>query len=146
MRSVLGFLVISALVKFQSSLKDKFGSNLANFHLLITLSQFHLIFYSSRTLPNTFALIFVLHAMHYRVRRKYTLFILTSGIAALIFRGETIILLGFFALYDLVVTKKLTFKTLFTLAPLIAIPLVALTVLVDSYFWKRWLWPEGEVQ
>ena len=40
----MGFLVISALVKFQSSLKDKFGSNLANFHLLITLSQFHLIF------------------------------------------------------------------------------------------------------
>ncbi|VDM19418.1 unnamed protein product [Hydatigera taeniaeformis] len=87
--------------------------------LLITYTQFHLAFYSTRTLPNTFALVTI-----FLLRGSDCEFIMLSGFGILVFRSELLLLYGpllIFGLYHM------------------------LTVVFDSYFWQRWLWPEGEV-
>ena len=46
-----------ALGRFRRALRRKLGSPTAAAFMLLTATQFHLPFYMSRTLPNTFALI-----------------------------------------------------------------------------------------
>ena len=53
----LGMLVWWALRRYKSAVTRVFGAGVAQWLMLITMSQFHFVFYMSRPLPNTFALI-----------------------------------------------------------------------------------------
>lgn len=55
-RLVLGTLLMFAFHKFQKAVNLQFGPTVAAWLLIITASQFHLMFYISRPLPNIFAL------------------------------------------------------------------------------------------
>lgn len=48
---------LKALFTLSNAVRDILGSNIARYMLLFIASEFHLLFYISRTLPNTFALI-----------------------------------------------------------------------------------------
>jgi alpha-1,6-mannosyltransferase len=54
-RGVLGLVNAGALVLFANNVRRAFGSGTARWFLLLQASQFHLLFYASRTLPNMFA-------------------------------------------------------------------------------------------
>ena len=54
-RAVLGMLNAFALLRFESGLARAFGTNVGRWYVLLQASQFHVIFYASRTLPNMFA-------------------------------------------------------------------------------------------
>lgn len=54
-RGVLGLLNTGALWAFKSSVERAFGKSTARWYALLQLSQFHILFYASRTLPNMFA-------------------------------------------------------------------------------------------
>ena len=56
-RVVLGLFVCVSLIQFCSRLCTIFGRDVAVCVLLLTSTQFHFLFYASRPLPNTFALI-----------------------------------------------------------------------------------------
>ena len=141
---MLGTLVHLSLTRFRRSLGKIFGRGFAQWHALLTVSQFHFMFYASRPLPNTFALVFVFLALNFWLEDKKFLFVLFSGVSVLIFRGELALLLGVVILMDLAVGR-------IGLGRLVGYGLVGLvlclglTVGVDSIFWKRTLWPEGEV-
>lgn len=144
-RCVLAIKVLGSLQRFRSAIEIKFGPETATWHLLITSSQFHIMFYASRPLPNIFALAIALNAAAFWLKGQKGRFILTSAFAILVFRGELALLLGTMLLMDLVVgrvklSSTIGYGLLGTLISLIC------TISVDSIMWNQpWLWPEGNV-
>lgn len=61
-RFVLGLLCSSGFLYFKSGIRAKFGKRASEICVVLMALQFHLCFYMSRTLPNTFALLFTLYA------------------------------------------------------------------------------------
>lgn len=152
MNNFFGFsvrLTLAGLVAFtwnrlKSTLQQKLGIEVSIWFTAITVTQFHFIFYMSRPLPNIMALPLVLLAIDSWLRREQRKFLAFAGASVIIFRSELLILLGLLLLYDLY-HKRVTIRELLTMGIPTGIGLIALTVIVDSFFWQRLLWPEAEV-
>ena len=56
-RATLGLLVCFSFIAFRRAVHRKLGAPVSIFLTLITVSQFHFLFYASRPLPNMFALV-----------------------------------------------------------------------------------------
>jgi len=143
-RLSLAIAVCSGLAHLCLAVTRVFGASVTIWLGVITASQFHFCFYASRTLPNVFALALALHAVAFWLRSKTSRFAVVAAAAVIFFRGELALLFGAMTFYDLLVGRASLTKTVVSgLAA--AIVFLPLTVLVDSFFWGRWLWPEGEV-
>ncbi|KAI1428131.1 glycosyltransferase family 22 protein [Xylaria sp. FL1777] len=148
-RALLGLANSAAILVFKYNLERAFGRSTARWYTLLQASQFHIIFYASRPLPNMFA--FPLTTLAFSqlipypdsrkqgVRYKVAIALLTMATA--IFRSELAILMVTVTLYGLVIphislTQVITpFLAFFAIALLISVP-------IDSYFWQKPLWPE----
>ena len=104
-RGVLGCLVMAAFSLYRAAVRERYGVTVSVFLSLLTISQFHLMFYSSRTLPNTLALVPVLVSLAAWLRSRTDIFIFVSAGAILVLRGELAIFLGAILLMDLLVGK-----------------------------------------
>ena len=152
-RIVLGFLNSFALSKFRKFLSDKFGYDVGVIFILLTCSQFHLLFYISRTLPNSFAFGLVLLGLTYKFQNKDAYGITFLVVATVLFRCDVAILLFSILFYDLIleITKFNIvsfgewFKRTLYIGIIASFGSLLLTVAIDSIFWRRYLWPEGEV-
>lgn len=125
----------------QRAVNYRFGAACANIFAVLTLVQFHPLFYSSRTLPNTFALNLVLLAYTSWFKGNQTAAIRWLTICAAIFRFEVAVLLASVFFTEAIVNSGKTVSMIKTLI-VTGILSIATTIMIDSYFWDQWLWPE----
>ncbi|XP_031831850.1 alg12 alpha-1,6-mannosyltransferase isoform X2 [Nomia melanderi] len=129
---------------YRDALQSIFGLQFTKWFVAITVTQYHFMYYLSRPLPNIMAMPLVLLALFGWLKQNHIIFIWSSAAAIIIFRAELAMLLGLFLLYD-IANMKLTIPRLLKIAVPAGIFFLTLTVAVDSIFWRRILWPEGEV-
>ena len=117
---------------------------ISSYYLLITASQFHLPFYSSRLLPNTFALILATHAYAdwFNDRHRRTAAFLV--VCTVVFRCDILPLLFTVGLMMLI-RRQLTIVEAICTGVVSGLFGLLLTVPLDSLLWGRPIWPEFEV-
>ncbi|KAI5867073.1 glycosyltransferase family 22 protein [Durotheca rogersii] len=148
-RGVLGLLNAAALLIFKSNVERAFGRSAARWYALLQLSQFHIMFYASRTLPNMFAFGLTTLAFSQLIDRpetksqvtRYRVAIANLTIAAAVFRSELAILLATTTLYGLATSRISLGRVIPTFLVFFIMSLV-LSLPIDSYFWQKPLWPE----
>ncbi|XP_055333380.1 probable Dol-P-Man:Man(7)GlcNAc(2)-PP-Dol alpha-1,6-mannosyltransferase isoform X2 [Paramacrobiotus metropolitanus] len=143
-RCSLGFLVICSFKVLLRIIRKHFGQDVALWTALITASQFHFLFYATRPLANIFALPLVILATAFWIDDQVTKTIRFGAFATVIFRSELCLLFGPMLLSSLL-RKKISFMRGFVEGGKAVAASLLLTFLVDSYFWGRPVWPEGEV-
>ncbi|XP_044747386.1 probable Dol-P-Man:Man(7)GlcNAc(2)-PP-Dol alpha-1,6-mannosyltransferase [Coccinella septempunctata] len=143
-RGTLALCVLVSLNILCKTLEKLFGKIWLQWFVAITVTQSHFMFYLSRPLPNIFALPLVLLALNSWLKNEGKSFILFSGAAIIIFRAELVLFLGTLLLYDLYF-GRISIKQLFQIGIPAGLGFLGLSVVVDSIFWNRPLWPEGEV-
>ncbi|XP_052824435.1 probable Dol-P-Man:Man(7)GlcNAc(2)-PP-Dol alpha-1,6-mannosyltransferase [Octopus bimaculoides] len=108
-RYCLGLYVLWSFRKFQEAVRKRFGSNTKFWLYLLTMTQFHFVFYMTRPLPNIMALGLVLLALQSWLFGRHKSFLWFAGTAIIIFRSDVSLLLGIYLLMDLV-TRRLSLK------------------------------------
>lgn len=143
-RLVLAGAISVAWNSLRQAVTKIYGVEVRLWFTAITITQFHFMFYMTRPLPNIFALPIVLFAIAYWLRDQHKPFIICSGISILVFRSELALFLGILLVVSLL-RRKVSIDGLLKVALPSGVCILAATVLVDSFFWRRLLWPEGEV-
>ncbi|KAG2418202.1 hypothetical protein HFD88_001303 [Aspergillus terreus] len=151
-RSILGLFNALSLLSFASGLQRAFGKPTAIWYLVYQASQFHIIYYASRTLSNMFAFGITTLALRYllpeplapgvyRKRCRNALCLLT--IAGIIYRSELALFLATNTLF-LLATRRISIAREIIPAGVIGLLVgLSITVGVDSFFWQQFpLWPE----
>ncbi|KAH6847459.1 glycosyltransferase family 22 protein [Chaetomium sp. MPI-CAGE-AT-0009] len=151
-RAILGLFNAACLLVFARNLKRAYGASVARWYLLLQASQFHVIFYASRTLPNMFAFGLTTLAFSFLLPdplnpkstpRRQRLSITTLVFAATIFRSEVALLLFTTVLYQLL-QPTLSLERIIRPFLISFLAALAISVPLDTYFWQhpRPLWPE----
>ncbi|KAF5874303.1 putative alpha mannosyltransferase subunit protein [Botrytis fragariae] len=144
-RGVLGLFNAACLIRYRNGLTGAFGVDVGRWYMALQVTQFHVLYYASRTLPNMFA--FGLTTL------AFTEFLPATGgsrpgvgiflfvFAGVVFRSEIALLL-FTQLAYLLVLSRISLKTVIPAGIQSAILALAVSVPIDSYFWQKPLWPE----
>jgi len=119
-------------------------ATIGSYYLLITASQFHIPFYSSRLLPNTFALLFVTNAYADWFRGYYRRTAIYLVFTTAVFRCDMLLLLFTVGL-SMLIKHQLTVIQALCIGFFTGIASLVITVPLDSLLWGRALWPEFEV-
>ena len=101
-RGVLGVLVCLAFISFRRAVQRTLGPLTSSLLTLITCSQFHFLFYASRPLPNTLALLPALLSLRYWLLGRHAAFLWSSAAAVVLFRAELGGLLGVMVVVEVV--------------------------------------------
>lgn len=144
-RFSLGIIVAVAHSFFRREVGRRFGKDTATWFAIITAVQFHIPFYATRTLANTFALSLVTVALTFwsqdRMREAISVLVFVTSV----FRSDIAVLAVPLLFEPLLIRRVASLpKAVMWAAVSLGISL-AITVPIDSLFWQRPLWPEGVV-
>jgi alpha-1,6-mannosyltransferase len=117
---------------------------IGSYLLIISACQFHIPYYASRMLPNTFALVLVLHAYAEWILGKYQRAAAGLVAATAIFRCDILLLLFTVGLSWLI-RGDLTLSKAIQVGVMTGVICLAVTIPLDSLMWQTWTWPEGQV-
>jgi alpha-1,6-mannosyltransferase len=143
-RLVLAAMSAISLGALIGAVESAWGRRVAQCSGVLLAAQFHVLFYASRTLPNTFAAIFVALAFAALLRARPLVAVALLIVATAVFRCE-LALLAIPLILQLLITRHIGLWSLLRVALPVSLAAVAASVLVDSYFWRRWLYPEAEL-
>lgn len=143
-RMTLAALNAAAFAFLRRAVSHKFGEDTGIAMYLALCSQFHLPFYMSRTLPNTYALCLCTIAFAYWLRDRRDIALAVVTFAGVCFRCDLILLAVPMGLSVLVTQRQSVLRTVAYCLIALAIG-VALSLSIDSFFWQRFVWPELEV-
>lgn len=118
--------------------------SLGTYLLLVTASQFHMVYYASRMLPNVFATALTLHCFGAWVENRIQQAAILLVVAAAVFRCDLVLLLFTVGLSWLV-CRQLTVTRALVLGTATGAACLAVTIPLDSVLWQKWTWPEGTV-
>jgi len=104
-RWILGATIVLGFSRLRRKVSIVYGKEVGIFLILVTCAQFHMPFYFTRTLPNTFALALVIFAYSYWFEEKYFHCFGIITFAGVIFRGELVLLLFPMVLLSLIQKK-----------------------------------------
>ncbi|CAL1405886.1 unnamed protein product [Linum trigynum] len=143
-RLALGSVTLGTFRFFRIQVRQKFGHQVEGFLVVVTAFQFHLLFYSTRGLPNILALGGVNLAYGYWLKQKYYVSLNCLIFVAIVFRCDMLLLLGPLGL-QLLLTRSVSVFGGIKYCLGFALLSIGLTMSIDSIMWKRLLWPEFEV-
>ena len=157
-RAVLGLYNAFCLLAFRASVARCLGWNVANWYAVFQASQFHIMFYASRTLPNFFAFGLTTLAMRNLLplpgrsptsgicKSRYATALALLTVSGIVFRSEIALLLACHTLYLLFAPHiRLPFTSILLPGVLGVIIGLVLTLPIDTFFWQTYpniLWPE----
>lgn len=154
-RAILGLVNAACLWSMRHAVDTAYGRAAGRWYVVLQASQFHVVYYASRTLPNMFAFALTTLAQRNLIlaksvaaksqkgirRRKMAVYMLT--IAGVVFRSEIAILLAAETLYLLVRNGVSLTREIVPVGLTGAAVGLLTTVTIDSFFWQRFpLWPE----
>lgn len=143
-RLALGGASSACLGRVGRALDARFGRSVGGLFALLCAAQFHLPFYASRTLPNTFALLCTNVSLGLWLDGAAEPALLALVPAAVCLRAELLLWLAPLGLLCLG-QRAVRFCAVLRAGLALGLASLAASLLVDSLFWRRPLWPEGEV-
>ena len=146
-RGILGFYNSLCNIYFCTVARRYYGTPTATWTAIFLLSQFHLNYYLSRTLPNFFAYGIVTIATARLLPARTTLRYDSTAFALLtfssiVFRNELALLTIIYALFSVSASPRITTKLALTGLATLLIGSCG-SFLIDSYFWDTWILPEA---
>ncbi len=143
-RLVLGASSVAGLAAVRRATSRRFGPAAGKAFVMLSVCQFHQLFYASRTLPNTFGGVLCSFAVAAWMDGRAMSAIRLLTVATAVFRAELLLLLAPMCLFCLAM-RQVRFWPLVYRGAATAAAAVALTAPLDSVLWRRALWPEAEV-
>lgn len=136
---------------FAHALRRCYGQTVAVWYLLLQSSQFHVIYYASRPLSNMFAFGLTTLGMRYYLpddpptgprNAGPQLSLILVTFAGIVFRSELALLVATETIVLLFYRRARIFQDVVYAGLSSATAGLTATILVDSLFWQRPLWPE----
>ncbi|KAJ3176119.1 hypothetical protein HDU87_005495 [Geranomyces variabilis] len=149
-RGALGAIVAVSFAHLRRVVQRRFSTVAARWFSVLSVVQFHVMFWASRTLPNIFALVLVNMALAEWIGRPacirhcLTYLVITTAV----FRCDVILLAAPILLMELYLAddRRAWLRTQVPHALKVSALSIGATVAVDSYFWQHpWFWPELRV-
>jgi alpha-1,6-mannosyltransferase len=141
------FFSVSAKRAFSQTISPSAGGRIYVYLCLLTASQFHLLFYASRSLPNTFAVMGCHLAFGFLFRQAYVTALAILIVSMMTLRCEMVLILGLILGWSRLVGRHESQpgRWLGILTATWAIA-ASVSLVIDSFFWQQpWLIPEWAV-
>lgn len=142
-RFVLASLIALSISAITRAIHKRYGLLFRICFLLATVTQFHYMYYAGRFLPNTFACILSNLVFASWINRHYSLSIIYIAFCVVIFRFDTAIFFGWLLLDSIFIKGYLSLGRVLKIGIPAGLVALSATVLVDSLFWNKLVWPEG---